>query len=217
MNNKHLLSVSITSSDYFDIQNTISSINNSVADKIHFDVMDGIFVPNITYGPDFISSIRPHSSKFFDVHLMLSNPFSYIKNFVSAGADSIAVHIESEKVIDSLQLIKSCGKKASIVLNPETDCEALIPYLPFVDEVLLMSVHPGFGGQTFLTNTFDKLGKLLFLVKNFKRKIFVVVDGGINFDNAKFLLNIGADCLVVGSFLFKQKNFSEAVLKFKNL
>ncbi len=211
------ISASITSTKYFDIKNTIDVINKSLVDRIHFDVMDGVFVPNITYGPDFISSIRNFSKKFFDVHLMLYNPYPYIENFVNAGADLISVHVEAKNTFKSIKLIKSLGKKAGVVINPDTNVKKVLPYLDFVDEVLVMSVNPGFGGQKFIPKVIDKIQKLIDSIKKYNHKILIQVDGGINFDNAKILIDMGVDSLVVGSFLFNQTNFNQAVLTFKNL
>ena len=212
-----LLSVSITSTSYFDIKKTVDIINKSDADRIHFDVMDGVFVPNITYGADFISSIKPYSQKFFDVHLMIINPLPYIKNFVLAGSDLICVHIESKNCMKSLKLIKSFGIKAGVVINPKTSYKKISKYLNIVDEIMVMSVEPGFGGQKFIDDSVLKVVNVAQLIKKSGRNILLQVDGGINFDTAKKVFENGVNSVVVGSFLFKQKNFNEAVLKIKNL
>lgn len=212
-----LLSVSITSTSYFDIKKTIDVINKSDADRIHFDVMDGVFVPNITYGADFISSIKPYSQKFFDVHLMIVNPLPYIKNFVLAGSDLISVHIEAKNCMKSLKLIKSFGVKAGIVINPKTSYKKISKYLNIVDEIMVMSVEPGFGGQKFIENSVSKVANVSKMIEKSGRNILLQVDGGVNFDTAKSVFKNGADSVVVGSFLFKQKDFNETVLKIKNI
>lgn len=212
-----LLSVSITSTSYFDIKKTVDVINKSDADRIHFDVMDGVFVPNITYGADFISSIKPYSQKFFDVHLMIINPLPYIKNFVSAGSDLICVHMEAKNCMKSLKLIKSFGIKAGVVINPKTSYKKILKYLNIVDEVMVMSVEPGFGGQKFIEDSVLKVANVARLIEKSGRNILLQVDGGINFDTAKDVFKNGANSVVVGSFLFKQKDFNKTVLKIKNL
>lgn len=215
--NKKLLSVSITSTSYFDIKKTIDIINKSDADRIHFDVMDGVFVPNITYGMDFISSVKPYSQKFFDVHLMIINPLPYIKSFFASGSDLISVHIEAKNCLKSLKLIKSLGIKSGVVINPKTSYKKILKYLDFVDEILVMSVEPGFGGQKFIEKVADKVLKISSLVKKKGKNILVQVDGGINFETAKKVFENGANSVVVGSFLFKQKDFNDTVFKIKNM
>ena len=211
------LSASITTTSYFDIKRTVDIINKSDADRIHFDVMDGVFVPNITYGADFISSIKPYSKKFFDVHLMIVNPLPYIHNFVSAGADLISVHVEAKNCMKSLKLIKSFGIKVGVVINPKTSYKKIMKYLNIVDEIMVMSVEPGFGGQKFIEDSVLKVANVSDMIKKSGRNILLQVDGGINFDTAKYVFENGANSVVVGSFLFKQKNFNDAVLKIKNL
>lgn len=214
---KKLLSVSITSTSYFDIQRTVEIINASDADRIHFDVMDGVFVPNITYGADFISSVRPYSKKFFDVHLMIINPLPYIKSFYVAGSDLISVHIEAKNCLKSVKLIKSLGIRAGVVINPKTSYKKILQYLDIVDEILVMSVEPGFGGQKFIEAVAEKVLKISSLIKKSGKNILLQVDGGINFVTAKKVFENGADSVVVGSFLFKQRDFNSTVLKIKDL
>ncbi len=212
-----LISASLTSTDYFDIEKTIALVNSSSVDRIHFDVMDGVFVPNITYGPDFISSVKLHTKKFFDVHLMIINPLSYIERFVDAGADLISVHIEAKNTMKSIKLIKSFGVKAGIVINPKTSYKKVLKYLDFVDEVMVMSVEPGFGGQKFIVDVVPKIQKISQIIKSKGKKILLQVDGGINFETGKLVIDSGVNSLVVGSFLFNQKNFDKTVLKLKSL
>ena len=168
-----LISASLTSTDYFDIEKTIALVNSSSVDRIHFDVMDGVFVPNITYGPDFISSIKSHTKKFFDVHLMIINHLSYIERFVDAGADLISVHIEAKNTMKSIKLIKSFGVKAGIVINPKTSYKKVLKYLDFVDEVMVMSVEPGFGGQKFIVDVVPKIQKISQIIKSKGKKILI--------------------------------------------
>ena len=206
--------LNIEESKRFEKINEFMQVENN---WIHFDVMDGVFVPNITYGPDFISSIKPYSQKVFDVHLMIVNPLPYIERFVKAGADVIGVHVEAKNVKKSLQLIKSFGVKSQIVIKPKTSYKRILKYLDFVDEVMVMSVEPGFGGQSFLYDVVGKMEKISSEIKEKNKKILLQVDGGINFDTAKLSIENGVKSLVVGSFLFKQKNFNQTVVKLKSL
>ena len=215
-NKKVLVGASILSEDFFDIQKTIKKLNSSDVDFIHLDVMDGVFVPNISFGPAFIKNIRPYTKKFFDVHLMVKNPLPYIERFVEAGADAISVHIEAKNVMKSIKLIKSFGKKCCIVVNPKTDAKKVKKFLDFVDAVMVMTVEPGFGGQKFMENQLVKISKISNLIKKSGRKISLEVDGGINFETGKLAVQNGVNILVVGSFLKKQKKFNETILKFKS-
>ena len=208
---KVLIGASILSTDFMDIKNTIKKINESDLDFIHFDIMDGVFVPNISYGPHFVECVRKHSSKIFDVHLMIKNPLPYIKNFVDAGADIITIHCESDNVLKSLKLIKKLNVKSGIVLNPKTSFKKIKKYLPFVDVVMVMTVEPGFGGQKFMDNQITKIEKISSLISEQNKKILLEVDGGINFDTAKKVIDVGANVLVVGSFLFFQKNIKDTI------
>ena len=208
---KVLIGASILSTDFMDIINTIKKINESDLDFIHFDIMDGVFVPNISYGPHFVECVRKHSSKIFDVHLMIKNPLPYIKNFVDVGADIITIHCESDNVLKSLKLIKKLNVKSGIVLNPKTSFKKIKKYLPFVDVVMVMTVEPGFGGQKFMDNQITKIEKISSLISEQNKKILLEVDGGINFDTAKKVIDVGANVLVVGSFLFSQKNIKDTI------
>ncbi|MBR1544557.1 MAG: ribulose-phosphate 3-epimerase [Alphaproteobacteria bacterium] len=212
---KILVGASILSEDFFDIQKTLKKINSSDLDFIHLDVMDGVFVPNISFGPAFVKNLKCHSEKFFDVHLMISNPLNYIQRFVEAGADAISVHVEAKKTLASIKQIKSFGKKCGIVLNPKTPAKKIKKYLKFIDFVMVMTVEPGFGGQKFMENQLGKISQIFEMIKRTGRKIYLQVDGGVNFDTAKLAINNGVNSLVVGSFLFKQKNFNDTVLKFR--
>ena len=208
---KILVGISLLSSDFFDIQKTIKKINESDIDFIHLDIMDGVFVPNISFGPDFVSCIRKHSRKFFDVHLMLKNPYPYIEKFVKSGAGAITVHHESKNAMKSLKLIKKLGLKCGIAINPETPATKIKKYLDLVDLVMIMTVHPGFSGQSFISNQLKKIEKIADMVRKFDKKIIVQVDGGINKDTAIVAKKAGATSLVSGNYLLKSKNLDSTV------
>ncbi len=213
--NKIFVGASILSTDFFDIKNTMKKINNSDIDFVHLDIMDGVLVPNISFGPQFVKSLRKESSKIFDVHLMIKNPLPYIQSFVDAGADIIMVHCESKNVKKSLLLIKKLGKKAGIVIDVGTSETKVKQYLGLVDYVMVMTVKAGFGGQKFIDAQCEKIKKICSFIKN--NKILLEVDGGINFETAKKCIDVGANCLVVGSFLFNQKKFNETVFRLKEI
>ena len=209
--------VSILSSDFFDLQNTFEKIKKSGLDFVHLDVMDGVFVPNISFGPHFVKCLRPHSDKVFDVHLMVKNPLPYIDAFVSSGADIITVHVEAKNTLKCLKQIKKSGVKCGVVVNPKTSASKVKKYLPFVDVVMVMTVEPGFGGQKFMENQLCKIAKISQMIKLSKRKIELEVDGGVNLDTAKLAIKNGANKLVVGKFLTVQSDYKNTVSKFKNL
>jgi len=201
------ISPSILSADFSKLGNEIQNLEKAKADLIHIDVMDGHFVPNITIGPDVINKLRKYTSLPFDVHLMISPVDKYIKNFADAGADIITIHPEATNdLLGSIKKIKLFNKKAGVSLNPETSVNKVLPILNEIDLVLVMSVHPGFGGQKFINKTLDKV-KLLkkeIVSKNLNTQI--EIDGGINFENAKLAKNAGVDILVSGTTIFKENN-----------
>ncbi|MDR1477033.1 MAG: ribulose-phosphate 3-epimerase [Rickettsiales bacterium] len=207
------LSVGISSTDFFDIKNTIAKINSSCADAVHMDVMDGVFVPNITYGAAFIKSLRPHTKKRFDTHLMLADPLPYIEDFVAAGADEIKLHVESKNFLRALRLAKSLGVKAGVAVNASTPLSKFEKYLPLADSVMLMMAKTGFAGQPFQPKLLAKLRRVAERMGGRD----VQVDGGINFETAKLCVDAGANSIVSGSFIFKQKDFNAAARKFKSL
>lgn len=209
--------ISLLSSDFFNIKDTIKTINKSPIDFVHLDVMDGVFVPNISFGSHFIKTIRPHTKKVFDVHLMIQNPYNYICDFVNAGADIITVHHEAKNAIRSLKLIKSLGVKCGIAINPETSPSCVKKYLDIVDLIMVMTVHPGFGGQQFISSQLKSISKISELISTSNHDIGLQVDGGINFDTAKLAIHSGATSLVSGSFLLNQPDIAKAVNKFKKL
>jgi ribulose-phosphate 3-epimerase len=207
------LSVGISSTDFFDIKNTIAKINASDADAVHFDVMDGVFVPNITYGSAFIKSLRPHTKKIFDVHLMLADPLPYVEDFVAAGADAIKLHVESKNFSKALKLAKSLGVKAGVAVNASTPFAKFEKYLSAADSVMLMTAKTGFAAQPFQPRLLVKLRRVAAVMGGRE----VQVDGGINFATAKLCVEAGANSIVSGSFIFKQRDFNAAAKRFKSL
>ena len=201
------ISPSILSADFSKLGNEIQDLEKANADLIHIDVMDGHFVPNITIGPDVISKLRKYTSLPFDVHLMISPVNNFISNFAEAGADIITIHPEAtEDLLNSIKKIKSLNKKAGVSLNPETPIEKVLPVLNLIDLVLVMSVHPGFGGQKFIAESLKKVEMLRKEIDNKKLKTQIEIDGGINFDNAKIAIKAGVDILVSGTTIFKENN-----------
>ena len=201
------ISPSILSADFSNLRNEIKRLQIGGADLIHVDVMDGHFVPNLTIGPPVIRALRKYTKVPFDVHLMISPVHKYIKDYALAGADIITIHPEATKNLSSsIKLIKKLKKKVGLSLNPNTKIDVIKKYLKSVDLVLIMSVYPGFGGQKFIVKTLDKIEKLS-KIKNEKRfKFDIEVDGGINFQNSKDVINAGANILVSGTTIFKDNN-----------
>lgn len=200
---KKILSPSILSADFKKLGEELETIDKAGAEYVHVDVMDGLFVKSISFGMPVIKSARSATDKVFDVHLMIEEPIRYIEDFVKAGADIITVHVEACKdVVATLEKIKKCGVKAAITLNPPTPVSAIEPYLDKVDMVLVMSVNPGFGGQSFIEQTINKVDKLKKLIMESNSHTLIEIDGGVNFETGKRLVNAGADALVAGSFVF---------------
>ena len=198
---------SILSSDFSKLGEVLQSLNNSGADMVHVDVMDGHFVPNITFGPPVIKKIRKYSSLPFDVHLMIAPVHKYIKDFADAGADIITIHPEAtENLPASIKLIKSLGKKAGVSLNPETPVDKVLPVLNSIDLVLIMSVNPGFGGQSFMSEVLPKVQHLRKVIDEKKLSVEIEIDGGIDFVTGKLAKEAGVDILVSGTTLFKDEN-----------
>lgn len=212
-----LVAPSILSADFSKLYEEIKAIEEAGADWIHIDVMDGHFVPNITIGPVVVSKIRKTSDIFFDVHLMIENPGRYVEQFAKAGADLITVHAEActdPKPI--IKKVKECGCKVGISVNPETSIDVIKNIIGDVDLVLVMSVHPGFGGQSFIRDVLPKIKQARNLIDKTKRDIYLEVDGGINKENAKLVKQNGANVLVAGNFIFTSNDYREAIQSLKD-
>ena len=201
------ISPSILSADFSILGNEIKRLQKAKADLIHVDVMDGHFVPNLTIGPPVIKELKKHSKIPFDVHLMISPVHRYIKDYALAGADIITIHPEATKDVgSSINLIKKLKKKVGLSLNPNSKIEIISKYLANIDLVLIMSVHPGFGGQKFIPKVLEKIKKLKKLKDKRKLRFDIEVDGGINFSNSKIVKDAGANILVSGTTVFKENN-----------
>ena len=201
------ISPSILSADFSQLGNEIKRLEEGGADMIHVDVMDGHFVPNLTIGPPVIKALRNYTNIPFDVHLMISPVHKYIKDYAEAGADIITIHPETTKNLEeSIEHIKSLKKKVGVSLNPDTKIEVIEKILSKVDLILIMSVHPGFGGQKFMPNVLNKIEKLKEKKEQQNLNFDIEIDGGINFDNYKSAINAGANILVSGTTIFKSNN-----------
>ena len=214
----HLIAPSVLSANFANLQSDIEMINNSAADWFHVDVMDGVFVPNISFGFPVIKALKKLAKKPLDVHLMIVDPDRYTQAFKEAGADILTVHIEAcNHLHRSIQNIKNCGMKAGVAINPHTNIDLLEDVINDIDLVCIMSVNPGFGGQSFIENTYAKVKKLKDLINRKGATTLIEVDGGVTNKNAKQLVEAGADVLVAGSFVFKAENPTQTIADLKQL
>ena len=211
---KHLIAPSVLAADFSNLQRDIEMINKSEADWFHIDIMDGVFVPNISFGMPVLRDIKKHAKKTLDVHLMIVNPDQYIETFASIGADILTVHYEAcTHIHRTIQAIKSTGMKAGIALNPHSSVNQLKDIIKDIDLVCLMSVNPGFGGQSFIENTYNKIKELKELIQSSESSCQIEIDGGVTNKNAKKLVEAGANILVAGSYVFKSSNPSKTISK----
>ncbi len=213
-----ILSPSILAADFANLQSEVELLNSSEADYIHIDIMDGIFVPNISFGFPVAEAIQRHSKKPLDFHLMIEQPSDYLTQCKEAGAEIISVHYEGCTHLHRVvQQIKDLGCKAGVVLNPHTPVNVLVEIIKEVDLVLLMSVNPGFGGQKFITHTLNKTAEARAMIDNFKPDAILEIDGGVNIQNAPALIEHGADMLVAGSSVFGSNDPLTTIREFKAL
>lgn len=213
-----LISPSVLSCDFANIQRDVEMINSSSADWFHVDVMDGVFVPNISFGFPVIAAIKKHATKPLDVHLMIANPDQYIEEFKKAGADILTVHYEAcPHLHRTIQAIKAAGMKAGVALNPHTPVDLLQDVIRELDLVLIMSVNPGFGGQKFIQNAVLKVEQAKNLIHRFGSHALVEVDGGVNLETGTELVKAGADVLVAGSFVFGSSDPKATITELKSI
>lgn len=212
-----IVSPSVLSADFANLQRDVEMLNTSEAQWIHIDIMDGVFVPNISFGIPVTAAIAKHAKKVMDVHLMIVNPDAYIEEFKNAGAEYLTVHYEAcTHLHRTIQSIRQHGMKAGVALNPHTPVSVLNDVLSELDLVLIMSVNPGFGGQKFIERTYNKIKELKAMIVEGGYSTLIEVDGGVNGENAPLLKAAGADALVAGNYVFKHDNPLEAIQTIKN-
>jgi ribulose-phosphate 3-epimerase len=209
---------SVLAADFANLQRDIEMINSSEADWFHIDIMDGVFVPNISFGMPVLEAITKHTTKTIDVHLMIVDPDRYIKTFAALGSNILTVHYEAcTHLHRTLQAIKAEGMKAGVALNPHTNVDLLEDVINDIDMVCIMSVNPGFGGQSFIENTYDKVRKLKALIERKNASTIIEIDGGVTNKNAVQLVEAGADVLVAGNYVFKAENPTQTISDLKKM
>lgn len=214
----HLIAPSILSADFANLQHDIEMINSSEADWFHVDIMDGMFVPNISFGFPVIKAIKKHATKPLDVHLMIVDPDRYLQTFKDAGADILTVHYEAcPHLHRTIQAIKALGMKAGVAINPHTSSNLLSEIIQDIDLVCVMSVNPGFGGQKFIEKTYHKIISLAEMVRASKSKALIEIDGGVDMNNYKKLIDVGANVLVAGNTVFSSATPSQTIADLKKI
>jgi len=214
----HIIAPSILSADFANIQRDVEMINKSEADWFHVDIMDGMFVPNISFGFPVVKAIKKHATKPLDVHLMINDPDRYLQAFKDAGADVLTVHLEAcTHLHRTIQAIKALGMKAGVAINPHTSVNLLLDVLGDIDLVCVMSVNPGFGGQKFIENTYHKVGSLREMIRTTKSNAMIEIDGGVDLNNYKKLIEHGAGVLVAGNTVFSAADPSKTIAELKKI
>ncbi|MCS7281402.1 MAG: ribulose-phosphate 3-epimerase [Desulfobacterota bacterium] len=213
-----LIAASLLSCDFLNLEKEIRQVDEAGCDIIHVDVMDGHFVPNLTIGPMIVEAIRKVTKKPLDCHLMVKNPASMVRDFIEAGADIVTVHIEAEEhILRTIDFIKKAGKKAGVTLNPGTSLSLVEEVIPYIDLLLIMTVNPGFGGQTFIPSMYEKIRRAKSMIREKKEEVLLEVDGGVKASNAKLLVELGADILVMGTEIFKSKDYKKKIEEIREI